>query len=393
MPDYEAIIIGAGPSGLHTARRLAERGLDVLVLEKKSRVGEAVNCTGLIGTEVFPEFGLSPDSILRNVQDVRLVSPGSSTIDYRHPSCFAYVVDRDLFDRGIGDKARAAGAVIETGSAVVDVRQNDDCVEVWSRAAGQEPVKSTARVAVLATGVHQDLGRKLGIGCSKQYLHGAQLEVESENEDLPTIFAGNDFAAGGFAWAVPSRPGMIKYGLITEGDAKASFQAFAEKHLNRGSDRYGGRKVQFKAIAQGLTSRTFGRRVLAVGEAAGPVKTTTGGGVAFGLRCAEIAADVVARQLRQGNLSDSSLAEYEKLWKKELRAEILLGFYARKIWARMNDAHIERVFQFARMDGVIPIIRDKGEFDRHGALILALLRRFSLFGILDGISSKMPRLN
>jgi len=393
MPKHDAVIIGAGPSGLHTARRLAESGLDVIVLEKKSRIGEAVNCTGLIGTEVFPDFGLSPDSILRNVQDVRLVSPSGSTIDYRHPSCFAHVVDRDLFDRGLGEKARAAGVVIETGTAVVDVRPNEDGVEIWSRAEGQEPVKTTARMAVLATGVHQDLGRKLGLGGSKQYLHGAQVELEIEDEGLPTIFAGNDIASGGFAWAVPSRPGMVKYGLITEGDAKASFQAFAARHLNRGSDRYGGRKVQFKAIAQGLTSRTFGRRVLAVGEAAGQVKTTTGGGVAFGLRCAEIAADVAGRQLRQGDLSDSALAEYEKLWKKELRAEILLGFYARKIWSRMNDAHIERVFQFARMDGVIPIIRDKGEFDRHGALILALLRRFSLFGILDGISSKYPRLN
>ena len=140
-------------------------------------------------------------------------------------------------------------------------------------------------------------------------------------------------------------------------------------------------------------SRTFAPRVLAVGEAAGQVKTTTGGGVAFGLRCAEIAADVLAAQIGKDSTLETGLAEYEKLWKRELRTEILLGYYARRIWARLNDAHIERVFQFVRSDGVIPIIREKGNFDRHGELILALLRRFNLFGILDGITLRLSRLN
>ena len=393
MNKYDVVVIGAGPSGLHTARRLAEKGLDVLILEKKSRVGEAVNCAGLIGTEVFDEFGLAKDSILRSVQDVKLVSPEGSSIEYNHPSCFACVVDRDLFDRGIGEKALAAGARIEAGTTVVDVRPGVDRVEILAKKNGNDSVSVSARVAVLATGIQQELSRKLGLGSPKHYLHGAQVEVEAGDEGVPTIFAGTDIAAGGFAWAVPSRPGMVKYGLVTEGDAKTCFHAFAEKHLGRESGRLEGQKIHFKPIAQGLTSRTFGRRVLAVGEAAGQVKTTTGGGVAFGLRCAEIAADVIARKLDRGELADSSLAEYEKLWKRELRTEILLGFYARRIWSRMSDTHIERVFQFARMDGVIPIIREKGEFDRHGELILALLRRFSLFGILDGISSKIPRLN
>ena len=231
MKKYDVAVVGAGPSGLHTARRLAEKGLEVLVLEKKGRVGEAVNCTGLIGTDVFNEFGLGEQSILRRVQDVRLVSPEGSSIEYNHSSTFAFVVDRDLFDRGIGESALAAGAKIETGTQVFDVRTNSEGVEVMAGKNGKDEIKISARSAVLATGIQQELSRKLGLGSPKHHLHGAQVEVEAEKEGIPTIFAGNDIAAGGFAWAVPSRPGMIKYGLITEGDAKASFQAFAGKHL------------------------------------------------------------------------------------------------------------------------------------------------------------------
>lgn len=392
MTDHDVLVVGAGPSGLQTARRLAEQGLDVLVLEKKSRIGEAVNCTGLIGTEVFGKFGLSPDSILREVQEVRLVSPGGTSLDYRHPKCFACVVDRERFDRGIGDEARAAGARIRTGAAVEDISQVRDGVEVKARGADNEPLKATARVAVVATGIHQDLSRKLGLGRPKRHLYGAQVEVDVPSEEMLTIFAGNSIAAGGFAWAVPSRPGMAKFGLITDRDAKRSFRAFQDGYLAGKTVRIEENMVSYKPIAQGLASQTFGPRILAVGEAAGQVKTTTGGGVAFGLRCAEIAAEVITRRIRKGPMGEASLAEYEKLWKRELRVEILLGYYARRIWSKMTDSHIERVFQFARQDGVIPIIREKGDFDRHSDLILALVRRFNLFGILDGLVLRIPGL-
>ncbi len=391
--DYDVAVIGAGPSGLHTARRLAERGFDVLVLEKKSRVGEAVNCTGLIGTEVFDEFGLSTDSVLRRVQDVKLVSPGGISLDYHHPSCFAHVVDRDRFDQEIGEQARAAGVKIRTGAAVQDVVRSKDHVEVRAVTAVDEPAAFTARAVVIATGIQQDLSRKLDLGRPAKHLHGVQVEAEVEAEEPLTIFAGRSFAPGGFAWAVPSQPGRAKYGLITERDARQGFKAFRRMYLKDKPVHFEERSVAYKPIAQGLMSHTFGSRVLAVGEAAGQVKTTTGGGVAFGLRCAEIAADVLAAQLGKGSTMETGLAEYERLWKRELRTEILLGYYARRIWARLNDAHIERVFQFVRSDGVIPIIREKGNFDRHGELILALLRRFNLFGILDGITLRLSRLN
>lgn len=301
-------------------------------------------------------------------------------------------MDRERFDQGIGDEARAAGARIRTGTLVEDISQDKDRVEIKARGADHEPLRATARMAVLATGIHQDLSRKLGLGRPKRHLYGAQVEVDVPNEEMLTIFAGNSIAAGGFAWAVPSRPGMAKFGLITDRDARRSFRAFQDGFLAGKSVRIEENAVSYKPIAQGLASQTFGSRILAVGEAAGQVKTTTGGGVAFGLQGAEIAAKVIARRIQKASASEADLAEYERLWKKELRVEILLGYYARRIWSKMTDSHIERVFQFARQDGVIPIIREKGDFDRHGELILALIRRFNLFGVLDGLMLRIPGL-
>ena len=44
---HDIVVIGAGPAGLHAARLLAERGLDVIVLEEHEAVGQPVHCTGI----------------------------------------------------------------------------------------------------------------------------------------------------------------------------------------------------------------------------------------------------------------------------------------------------------------------------------------------------------
>ena len=61
---HDVVVIGAGPAGLHAARLLSERGLDVIVLEEHEAVGRPVHCTGILAREAFDEFGLARDTIL-----------------------------------------------------------------------------------------------------------------------------------------------------------------------------------------------------------------------------------------------------------------------------------------------------------------------------------------
>jgi len=114
-----------------------------------------------------------------------------------------------------------------------------------------------------------------------------------------------------------------------------------------------------------------------LGEAAGQVKTTTGGGIYFGLLCSEIAARVVLSRFEKGDFQAAALSEYERLWKKAIKKEILLGYYARKIYGKMNNAQIEKIFQIARNDGIIPLMREKGNFDWHSNLILEVMKRIA----------------
>jgi len=373
----DILIVGGGPSGLSLARSLAAEGLDVRVLERKSGIGESVVCTGIVGKKVFEEFGLKSDSIVGEIREVRLVSPGGRSLPYRHSHSFASVVERYRFDRSLAEQAEDAGVRIALETKVLDIAPGGDRVRVVAKDRERGTVEYQARLAVIATGIHNGLQKKLGLGSAREYLYGVQMEVETDLAGATSIYFGKDVAPGGFAWVVPSAPGRARVGLVTSADAKTRFARLLEI-LNWPGFDASDHEPKYKAIAQGLVSRTFGDRVLVLGEAAGQVKTTTGGGIYFGLLCSRIAADAIRRALARGDYSTAGLASYEVEWRKLLRREIRIGEAARKILAGLSDGRLERLFDLARNDGMIPIVREKGNFDWHSDLILSLVKRLPL---------------
>ena len=121
-------------------------------------------------------------------------------------------------------------------------------------------------------------------------------------------------------------------------------------------------------------SRTYGDRLLAIGDAAGLVKPTTGGGIYYSLVSAALAADMLADAVPQNDLSARRLSVYEQRWRARLSAEFQAQTRLRLLAHRMTDTDIEELFELARTDGVMPIVRRTASFNRHRKLILALLK-------------------
>jgi len=248
-------------------------------------------------------------------------------------------------------------------------------------------------LAVLATGVDFGLQKKLGLGVPRDFLNGAQVERDAPEGGPTTLFFGRDVAPGAFAWSVPSGPGRARVGLLTKADPKARLEKLLAASFGDAADQPGRAPIRTKPVAQGLLSRTFAERVLAVGEAAGQTKTTTGGGISYGLAGADLAAAAVRECFDRMSFAAADLAAYERRWKALLRKEIVVGHTTRRMCARLSDGRVESIFHLAATDGIVPIIREKADFDWHSGLIFALLHRLSFMKFFRGVQDRLGPLN
>jgi flavin-dependent dehydrogenase len=143
--------------------------------------------------------------------------------------------------------------------------------------------------------------------------------------------------------------------------------------------------------------RTSAARMIVVGDAAGQVKPTTGGGIYYGLLCAEIAADVLHRSINNNDFSARAFKEYDRRWQKLLSRELQIGRWARWLFERLNDRQLDRLFDFVERKGIDQLLLKSEDFsfDWHSRLILRGLRRLGPSAALTvlwlSVSARLPR--
>ena len=369
----DVLIVGGGPGGLFMAARLAGRGVRTVVCEEHARVGDPVHCTGVLSSDSFSRFDLPVTATLNHLTDVRFVSPGGIPVDYTTPSPIATVIDRPAFDRALAERAVAAGAEIRSGARVSALEA--DAAGVRATVAGGEVVQ--ARLSVLACGAHYAFQQRFGFGLPRTYLHTAQCELPAALMPSVELHFGRDVAPGGFAWAVPVvRPEgfFVRIGVMTARDAPGCYR----RMLERVGDRWGvsNRELppRLKILPLGAIDRTYADRLLAIGDAAGLVKPTTGGGIHYSIVSASIAADVALEALASDRLSAASLATYERRWRAELQDEFVAQQALRDVATDLSDQAIDSFFELAHTDGIMPIVRATARFNEHRPLIRALFK-------------------
>jgi len=371
---YDAIVIGAGPAGLQAARQLATRQFRVAVLEEHQVVGDPVHCTGVLAREAFDEFSLSTESILNELTTARFISPSGQDIVYRTRVVEAVVVDRALFDGRLADETVRAGAELIRGARVNRITVAADGVTI--HVVNQPTLR--ARACVLACGGRYALHRQLGLDVPSLLLHTAQRELPASTPGDVEVHFGSEVAPRGFAWVVPVQRGgqsFARVGVMAEADAPTYFMRVVERIAERwGVELPLPGPPRLKILPLSRISRTYGDRFIAVGDAAGLVKPTTGGGIYYSLVSASIGAGVLGAALHEGDLSATRLSEYERRWRARLETELDTQLSFRLLAQRMPDEDIEGLFTLARTDGVMPIVRRTASFNRHRKLIVALLK-------------------
>ncbi len=370
---YDVLVVGGGPGGLFAAWRLAESGHHVLLCEEHDAIGTPVHCTGVMAADCFDEFALPRETILNPLASVRFVSPSDLQLSYASAAPQAVVIDRGEFDSRLASRAVAAGAELRLNARVSDVEPRADCVRAT---VARETV--TARLVVLACGASYMLQRHLGLGLPKAYLLTAQRELPATSLREVEIHFGKRIAPSGFAWAVPvQRPDgpYVRVGVMAARGPASWYSTMLDRIAGRwGVDVQRRDTPRLKFLPLRSIQRTYANRLLVVGDAAGMVKPTTGGGIYYSILSAALAADVAADALATDRLTAGTLREYEVRWRRRLAGEFRAQWALRHIAQRMSDRQIDGLFELALTDGVMPIVHRTANFNHHRKLIQALFR-------------------
>jgi len=382
----DVVIIGGGPGGLAAARALAAGGWQIVVIEEHESIGTPVHCTGVLAADVVNSMDLPAGVVLNPLSTVRFVAPAGHDFDYTTATTEAVVIDRAAFDAALAERAVTAGAAILRGRRVTAVEPGTASVSI-TLADGDT---LTARAVVLACGANYTFQRRLGLGMPSTFLQSAQLELPVERLGDVEIHFGSEIAPKGFAWAVPVQRAhgtFARIGVMADQDAVGHFS----KMLARVRERWGvavpdAISPRRRMLPLGSVRRTYADRVLAVGDAAGLVKPTTGGGIYYSVVSGELAANVLNAQLAADDLSAQALRPYERQWRDRFHSEFNAQKVLRFVAHRMRDTDIDALFSLAKTDGILPLVRKTARFNQHREFIMALLRhppaRRALFGRL-----------
>ena len=353
--SYDVVVVGGGPAGSVTARTAAEKGLDVLLIERNPEIGVPVKCGEGVSREIEQFVDIDSRWICTEPKGHIAYGPGGTRVALLTEGSEAagYVLERRLFDKFLAQQAAHAGAEVRVKTQAYGLIKEDGYAKgMYANSAGED-VRISANVVVGADGVESRVGRWGGIDttlpladvatCAQFLMCNVEVNNYFENIFDPEI------APKGYVWIFPKGGDCANVGLGLGGDvsrvnhcARDYLRAFVNDKFPDGkilAEMYGAVPLSgpvYETVANGL---------ILVGDAARHVNPITGGGIIQAMQGGAIAGDVIAKAVREKNVSKRRLMEYEKRWKREFGRVLEVGMKIKNIVLNLSDEDSIKFFR------------------------------------------------
>ena len=280
--DADVVVVGASFAGAACALAAAQRGLRVVVLERKRDPGEKLHTTGIIVKEAAEQTLLNqlPPAMTRRIEQVRLYAPSLRQVALAAPGYYFLTTDTPAVMRWLAEQLRAHGVDLRLGCAFSDAQRVDGG---W-RVDGV----GTTRFLIGADGARSRVARRCGLGEVPQFLYGVEYDFPGARLAEPGAlhcFISKRYAPGYIGWIAQSPTG-IQAGLALRHDPANARVPDIDGFLLR-VGRVGGlpRHMRAGSTRAGLipcSGPVFDMArdgAILVGDAAGIVSPVTAGGI------------------------------------------------------------------------------------------------------------------
>jgi flavin-dependent dehydrogenase len=233
-------------------------------------------------------------------------------------------------------KAGEAGTEIQTGERVVDFKEFEDHVEVYTKAKTY-----SAKFVIIAEGSQGKLKNRIRKRDRRnEYGICLAADIEEDNEKIDDFLPGIvEIHFGliymGYGWVFP-HDNYYSVGIGSFArqwpDTKRLMADFLKKNGFHGKYEVRGHLIP----AGGIKRKNVGRRVVLTGDAAGFVDPLSGEGIAYAIRSGQIAGEVITEIVRKGE-APATLKDYERICRDEFERNFRYALLMAKMTHRFSN--------------------------------------------------------
>lgn len=317
---YDIVVVGAGPAGSAAAYTAARAGLQVLVVERRSRIGSPVRCGEYAPAGLSREVPQIALPVAQKISRLVLHLPSGQRHDLASPGL---ILDRGPFDRRLAEAAVEAGAELWTHAPVVKVEGNGRLtIDVDGSLRHLR-----GRLVIGADGPRSKVAVAIGLSRPKVMM-GLQRTVELQAPLQEAHLYFWKHCIHGYGWLFPKGETANLGVALPRGEGRRAHTAIAELSRSLAAescipptsadDAERGDPGRSGLIpCSGPLPRLAAGRFLLVGDAAGQTDALTGAGIVAAVRAGTMAGEAAAKAARAGRLRAAGV-DYEIRWRRAL---------------------------------------------------------------------------